>query len=54
VADILYKKESFKFIGLYMKVHTTLGKGFKEVVYKDALETELQDHKIVYEISFHS
>lgn len=47
--DILYKTESFRIIGLCMKVHNTLGKGFKEVVYKDALEIELKHNVIFYE-----
>ncbi len=29
-----------------MKVHTKLGKGFKEIVYKDALEVELRNNLI--------
>ena len=32
-----------------MKVHTKLGKGFKEVVYKDALEIEFKKNTILYE-----
>jgi len=33
-----------------MKVHTKLGKGFKEIVYKDALEVEFRKEKsIIYE-----
>jgi GxxExxY protein len=33
-----------------MKIHTKLGKGFKEVVYQDALEVELKkDRTIEYE-----
>ena len=32
-----------------MKVHSILASGFKEIVYKDALETELRQEKIYYE-----
>ena len=32
-----------------MKVHNTLGKGFRESVYKDAFEVELQKTKIPYD-----
>ena len=32
-----------------MKVHTRLGKGFKEIVYKDALEIEVKNNLIPYE-----
>ena len=32
-----------------MKVHNKLGKGFKEIVYKDALEIELKASGIQYE-----
>lgn len=49
MADIIYKEESFKIVGLCMKVHSVLGKGFKEIVYKDALEIELQKESISYE-----
>jgi len=37
-------------VGLCMKIHTKLGKGFKEIVYKDALEIEMINNgKIPYE-----
>lgn len=36
--DILFKNESYKIIGICMEVHKLLGKGFLEIVYKDALE----------------
>jgi len=36
------KDETYKIIGLAMEVHRTLGKGFLEIVYKDALELEFQ------------
>ena len=32
-----------------MKVHRILGKGFKEAVYKDALEIEFQRSRVPYE-----
>ncbi len=47
--ELLLKEECFNIIGLCMKIHRTLGKGFKEAVYKDALEVELQKAKILYE-----
>ncbi len=31
-----------------MKIHNKLGRGFKEIVYKDALELELQKSNIPY------
>lgn len=37
---ILYKEESFKIIGACMKVHRSLGAGFLEAVYEEALEKE--------------
>lgn len=37
---ILYKEESFKIIGACMKVHRSLGAGFLEAVYEEALERE--------------
>ena len=38
--EILFKEESYKIIGACFEVHKILGHGFKEVVYKDALELE--------------
>ena len=49
IDDLLFKEECYKIIGLSMKVHTKLGKGFKEVVYKDALEVEFKKNAILYE-----
>ncbi len=42
MTDIIYKEESYKIIGLCMEVHNNLGKGFLEIVYKDALEYEFR------------
>ncbi|MBC7827023.1 MAG: GxxExxY protein [Chitinophagaceae bacterium] len=46
---LLFKEECFMIVGLCMKIHRKLGKGFKESVYKDALEIELQNAIIPYE-----
>ena len=40
MSSILFKEESYKIIGACFEVHKILGHGFKEVVYKDALEME--------------
>ncbi len=49
VEDLLFKDECYKIIGLCMKVHSILGKGFKEIVYKDALEVEFLRNEIPFE-----
>jgi len=41
MTEILFKEESYKIIGACFEVHKILGHGFKEAVYKDALELEL-------------
>ena len=48
MADIIYKEESYQIIGLFMEVHTQLGMGFKEIVYKDALEIEFKNANITF------
>lgn len=48
--ELLYRNESYQLIGLCMKIHTKLGRGFKEVVYKDAMEVEMRNRgNIPYE-----
>lgn len=42
-------KETYAIIGAAMRVHGTLGFGFLEKVYQDALEVELRHTKIPYE-----
>jgi GxxExxY protein len=46
---IIYKEESFKIIGICMEVHSNLGAGFLEIVYKDALEYEFRKANIPFE-----
>ena len=55
MSDLLYEKECYELVGLCMEVHSQLGPGFSEVVYKDALEIELKNHNIPYsrEKSYH-
>jgi GxxExxY protein len=47
--ELLFREECYRIIGLCMKVHSKLGKGFKEIVYKDALEVEFINNDIIYE-----
>ena len=47
--QLLYEKETYEIIGACIEVYNELGKGFSEIVYKDALEYEFQLRKIPYE-----
>jgi len=49
MTDILYKAESYKLVGILFEVHNNLGKGFSEIVYKDALEYEFKNSLIQFE-----
>ncbi len=49
MTDILFKEESYKIIGACFEVHKILGHGFKEVVYKDALEIEFNKLNIPFQ-----
>jgi len=48
MSDIILKEESYQLIGICMEVHRELGMGFKEIVYKDALEYEFKTKNIPY------
>ncbi len=41
MSEIIYKDESYNIISSCFEVHNKLGRGFKEIVYKDARELEL-------------
>ena len=49
VEDLLFKDECYRIVGLCMQVHSKLGKGFKEIIYKDALEIEFIRNEIPYQ-----
>ena len=44
--DFLLKEETYKIIGLCMEVQKTLGFGFSESVYKDAMQVEFIDGSV--------
>ena len=46
---LLFKEESYRIIGVCMKIHKTLGMGLKEINYKDAMEIDFIEECISYE-----
>ena len=47
--NIIYKDELYLIIGKCMEVYNTLGHGFLEVVYRDALELIFKQDGVAYE-----
>ncbi|MES2543684.1 MAG: GxxExxY protein [Bacteroidota bacterium] len=47
--NYLLKDKTYQIIGILFEVHKNLGKGFSEIVYKDAIEYEFQLANISYE-----
>ena len=45
---MIYKEEAYKIIGAAMEVHNSLGNGFLEAVYQEALEREFVIQGISY------
>ena len=48
MSEIYHRDESYKIIGCCFEVHKTLGVGFLEAVYKDALELEFINHGLPF------
>ncbi len=48
MVDLIYKEEVYEIIGACMEVYNTLGYGFLEIVYKDAMEIEFKERGILY------
>lgn len=46
--ELIYKTECYKVIGICMEIHRILGRGLREVVYKDAMEYEFKLNKIPF------
>ena len=46
--NFIYKEEVYRIAGVCMKVYNSLGYGFMEVVYKDAMEIEFSDNTMKY------
>jgi len=49
MSNLIYKEEAYKIIGKCFEVHNSLGPGFLEIVYKDALEYEFKKAGIPFE-----
>ena len=47
--EYIYREENYAIVGILFEVHKNLGKGFSEIVYKDAIEFEFQEQNIPYE-----
>ncbi|MGC8981650.1 MAG: GxxExxY protein [Minisyncoccia bacterium] len=47
--NILYKDLSYKLQGIFFKIKNELGGGYKEPIYRKALEKELEKNKIMFQ-----
>ncbi|MDH4402643.1 MAG: GxxExxY protein [Flavobacterium sp.] len=49
MSNYLYEEDTYKIIGALIEVHKNLGKGFSEIVNKDAFEYELKKINFSFE-----
>ena len=47
--NLKLNEKTYKLIGVLFDVHRNLGRGFSEIVYKDAIEYELEKSLIFFE-----
>ncbi len=47
--EYILKDECYTIVGILFEVHKNLGRGFSEIVYKDAIEYEFQQQNIPYQ-----
>lgn len=48
MTKLLYKKDVYDIVGVCMNIYNVLGYGFLEIVYKDVMEIEFLENKILY------
>jgi len=48
MSDLIYKDEAYKIVGCCLEVYNNLGKGFLEIVYKDAIEYEFVKNNVPF------
>ena len=49
MTQIIHKELSYKVTGIIFGVYNRLGYGYREKIYKDAIEIELKNEKILYQ-----
>lgn len=49
MTDLIYKDEAYELVGICMEVHNELGPGLLEIIYKEAIEWELDERILQYE-----
>jgi GxxExxY protein len=49
MAELLFKEEAFKIVGICMNIHKALGMGLKEINYKDAMEIDFAEAGVNFE-----
>jgi len=48
IADLKYKEITERIIGAAMKVHSTLGNGFQEIIYQRAMALQMDEYRISF------
>ena len=51
-SELVFKDEVYAIMGAAMQVHSTLGAGFLEAVYQEALEIELANRSIPFKSQY--